>query len=66
MVSPTMGEPWDYPITQVYAKEGCPFCGGSGYDEAEDVCQCIYDQLVTKADFIRLADGEIEVLPYED
>lgn len=51
------------PLWDVWAKRGCPKCGGrghTGHDET-DHCDCIHEQILHKHDFIRLADGEIEV-----
>lgn len=61
-----MSEPWDTPIRDLWPKATCPACHGWGATTplrwAEgDYCDCIYDQLVAKHDFIRLADGDIEV-----
>ena len=61
-----MGIPYDYPIHDLWAKESCLTCGGYGAESVKqfedgDYCDCIYDQLIHKADFIRLADGLIEV-----
>lgn len=54
------------PVTVLWAKEGCSRCQGQGtlgksWEEGGEPCECIYDQLVGKSDFIRLSDGEIEI-----
>lgn len=66
-----MGEPYSYPETVLYGKKDCRFgCNGQGttggtWEEGGEPCECIHDQLIGKHDFIRLADGEIEIRPWD-
>ncbi len=66
-----MSTPYRYPETVLYGVRSCPHCQGFGtlngvsWEDGGEPCQCIEDQLIGKADFIRLADGEIEVRPWD-
>ena len=61
-----MSRPFRYRTTVVYAKAGCRRCHGQGatgasWEDGGEPCECIHDQLIGKDEFIRLADGDIEI-----
>ena len=65
-----MGEPYDYPVRDLWPMRNCPKCHGRGATTTKafkegDYCDCIHEQLIHKSDFIRLSDGLIEVHTYE-
>ena len=60
-----MSEPFSYPIRTLYAKASCPKCHGIVPEDTTDYCECIEDQLLSSDDFVRLADGLIDVVDAE-